>query len=154
LASSAPKAALLHMFTTLNYLFAVEPQGVERFAYARPDWNTRSSTVVYKPHSLHRQLEQLEELARDENSAVPVAPNDSSRCATCRSSLAEPYIKCSECLDIVLCLQCFARGKEVSSHRNNHAYIIVRSYISWLKKLFLLTFCNMMMMIMILLLYT
>ncbi|XP_037707591.1 transcriptional adapter 2A isoform X1 [Drosophila subpulchrella] len=107
----------------------VEPLGIERFAYARPDWNTRSSTVVYKPHSLHRQLEQLEELARDENSAVPVTPNDSSRCATCRCSLAEPYIKCSECLDIVLCLQCFARGREVSSHRNNHAYIIVRDSI-------------------------
>ncbi|XP_070073175.1 transcriptional adapter 2A isoform X2 [Drosophila takahashii] len=122
-----PKAALLHMFTTLNCLFAVEQ--VQRFAYARQDRNTRSCTVLYRPYTLHRQLEQLEELARDESSSVPVASNDSSRCATCRCSLAEPYIKCAECLDIVLCLQCFARGREVSSHRNSHAYIIVRDSI-------------------------
>ncbi|XP_017067270.2 transcriptional adapter 2A isoform X2 [Drosophila eugracilis] len=109
----------------------VKPLGdpVQRFAYARQDENTRRSVVSYKPYALHRQLEQLEELARDDNSSVPVSLTDFSRCATCRCSLTEPYIKCSECLDILLCLQCFSKGREAFSHRNNHAYIIVRDNI-------------------------
>ncbi|KAI8046758.1 transcriptional adapter 2A isoform X1 [Drosophila gunungcola] len=102
---------------------------VQRFAHARQDGNTRSKTVLYSPLTLHRQLELLEELARDESSRAPAALSDSSRCATCRANLVEPYIKCSECLDTMLCLQCFSRGREASSHRNNHAYIIVRDSI-------------------------
>ncbi|KAH8384012.1 hypothetical protein KR009_011726 [Drosophila setifemur] len=99
---------------------------------ARQDGCTRRVTVLYNPYALHRKLEKLEELAKDEmGSNVPViySDSDSTRCATCRVGLREPYIKCSECLDILLCLQCFSRGNETSSHRNSHAYIIVRDSI-------------------------
>nr|NP_001014634.1 transcriptional adaptor 2a, isoform E [Drosophila melanogaster]AAX52963.1 transcriptional adaptor 2a, isoform E [Drosophila melanogaster] len=126
-----PKVALLHIFTTLNCLFAVEPLGpqVKRFIHAHQNEHTRNSMVLYNPHTLHRYLEEMEEKTRDQNSSVPSATKDANRCATCRCSLTEPYIKCSECLDTLLCLQCFSRGKEAFSHRNNHAYIIVRDNI-------------------------
>ncbi|KAH8315058.1 transcriptional adapter 2A isoform X1 [Drosophila kikkawai] len=110
----------------------VEPLGkqVQRYALARQDAKTKTTTVVYNVQSLHKQLEQLEEMAWNTNSIVPVpGPNDFVRCAACRCNLSEPYIKCSECLHTLLCLQCFAHGREISMHRNNHAYIIVRDSI-------------------------
>lgn len=86
-----------------------------------------STTVIYNVQSLHRQLEDI---GRNTISVVPApTPSESGRCSTCRYNLSEPYIKCSECLDTLLCLQCFARGRESSGHRNNHAYIIVRDSI-------------------------
>ncbi|XP_002096163.3 transcriptional adapter 2A isoform X1 [Drosophila yakuba] len=106
----------------------LKPQ-VKRFTHAQLDENTRSSLVLYNPHTLHRFLEELKEVTHDKKCTVPSASKDANRCATCRCSLAEPYIKCSECLDTLLCLQCFSRGKEAFSHRNNHAYIIVRDNI-------------------------
>ncbi|XP_034131856.1 transcriptional adapter 2A isoform X2 [Drosophila guanche] len=102
-----------------------------KFARARPDGQTKCTTVFYQAKALHRQLDKLEERARDESSNCSVLPTDGGgpSCATCRCHLNEPYIKCSECLDTLLCLQCFSRGREIASHRNCHAYIIVRDDI-------------------------
>ncbi|XP_070137015.1 transcriptional adapter 2A isoform X1 [Drosophila bipectinata] len=102
-------------------------QRESRFILVRQDEGTRTESVFYNAHSLHNKLEKLEELAKDV--AGVASTSVFSRCATCRCKLNEPYIKCSECLDIILCLLCFSRGKETASHRNNHAYIIMRDSI-------------------------
>ncbi|CAN0152479.1 unnamed protein product [Lampetra planeri] len=48
-------------------------------------------------------------------------------CPGCSSYLVEPYIKCSQCgpPPLLLCLQCFAQGLELRSHRSEHSYEIV-----------------------------
>lgn len=45
-------------------------------------------------------------------------------CLTCSIVLAEPYIKCADCIDEFFCLKCFACGRETQQHRNNHSYVI------------------------------
>ncbi|EDV30187.2 uncharacterized protein Dana_GF23150, isoform C [Drosophila ananassae] len=109
----------------------VDPLGEQesRFVVARQDEGTRTGSVFYNAYSLHKKLEKLEELAKDVAGDTVVSTSGFIRCATCRCNLREPYIRCSECLDILLCLLCFSRGKETAIHRNNHSYIIIRDSI-------------------------
>lgn len=73
-------------------------------------------------------MEQCTE-ADNDVATLEAGKSNGLNCATCRCSLSEPYIKCSECLNILLCLQCFSRGRETGTHCNNHAYIIIRDDI-------------------------
>jgi len=37
-------------------------------------------------------------------------------------------IKCAECADVELCVECFAEGVEFDSHKKDHSYsVIVRT---------------------------
>lgn len=45
-------------------------------------------------------------------------------CNPCQSVLQYPYIQCSVCKDICICLSCFGKGKEFECHKNDHGYII------------------------------
>ncbi|XP_053615968.1 transcriptional adapter 2A [Plodia interpunctella] len=49
-----------------------------------------------------------------------------TNCDFCREHAHEPYIECCEC-DTNLCTACFAAGKEVGSHKNDHKYAIRRN---------------------------
>lgn len=53
-------------------------------------------------------------------------------CLICGVFLPEPYIKCAACINPqrYLCVQCFAKGREYGSHKNDHPYIIVRNNFS------------------------
>ncbi|XP_035234127.1 transcriptional adapter 2-alpha-like isoform X1 [Stegodyphus dumicola] len=50
-------------------------------------------------------------------------------CPICGIFLIEPYVRCAKCKNPTrsFCLQCFAKGREYESHRNNHPYTIVRN---------------------------
>ncbi|XP_034115932.1 transcriptional adapter 2A isoform X1 [Drosophila albomicans] len=98
-----------------------------KFSRARNDDATICSTVFYNAQAFHNQMEEL--IAIDNSRMLTSGQTSNLACATCRSNLTEPYIKCSECLDIQLCPPCFARGRETGPHRNNHAYIVIRDDI-------------------------
>ncbi|XP_061394105.1 transcriptional adapter 2A isoform X1 [Musca vetustissima] len=86
--------------------------------------NTRYTVATYDPQQLQQYLEQQQELAEKSHSGS----EDISQCATCRTKLQEPFIRCADC-DEELCLQCFAKGREIRQHKNNHAYVIVKDDI-------------------------
>lgn len=86
------------------------------------------TTIFYNPIAFHNQLEKCND-ADNDLETLETAESNGLTCATCRCSLTEPYIKCSECLHILLCLHCFSRGRETGTHCNNHAYIIIRDDI-------------------------
>ncbi|XP_011866370.1 PREDICTED: transcriptional adapter 2-alpha [Vollenhovia emeryi] len=48
-------------------------------------------------------------------------------CRVCRSTLAEPYIRCAMCTDVEMCPPCFARGRETDEHKNDHDYVIIKN---------------------------
>ena len=44
-------------------------------------------------------------------------------CPGCLMFISEPYIKCHQCLpEVIICLRCFAKGKEFENHLNSHDY--------------------------------
>lgn len=43
-------------------------------------------------------------------------------CTYCQEVLVTIGVKCAECTDFVICLQCFSVGAEIGPHRNNHSY--------------------------------
>ncbi|XP_018306100.1 LOW QUALITY PROTEIN: transcriptional adapter 2B [Mycetomoellerius zeteki] len=43
-------------------------------------------------------------------------------CTYCREDIAGLRVKCIECPEFDLCLQCFSAGAEIGQHKNNHAY--------------------------------
>ncbi|KAH3844434.1 transcriptional adapter 2-beta-like isoform X2 [Dreissena polymorpha] len=45
-------------------------------------------------------------------------------CCNCQNEISGHGVKCTDCKDIDLCLQCFALGAEVGSHRHDHQYSI------------------------------
>eukprot|EP00124_Ichthyophonus_hoferi_P002334 Ihof_evm8s154 gene=Ihof_evmTU8s154 len=46
-------------------------------------------------------------------------------CDSCKKDItSEIHIHCAVCTDVDLCLDCFSRGKQAGSHRNDHAYRI------------------------------
>lgn len=45
-------------------------------------------------------------------------------CNNCQSEISGHGIKCIECPDIDLCLQCFSMGAEVGNHKRDHQYNI------------------------------
>lgn len=52
--------------------------------------------------------------------------HDNVLCFICKCIVYEPYIRCAEC-NIILCVQCFASGKEQGEHQNNHDYTIIKN---------------------------
>ncbi|XP_033322483.1 transcriptional adapter 2A isoform X1 [Megalopta genalis] len=48
-------------------------------------------------------------------------------CRICKSALMEPYIRCAVCSNTDLCPSCFSSGSEVTGHRNDHDYIIIKN---------------------------
>ncbi|XP_034475594.1 transcriptional adapter 2A isoform X1 [Drosophila innubila] len=98
-----------------------------KFERARTDEETKCSSVFYNAQAFHSQMEKS--VAVVTSGALNSGHASEPTCATCRCIVTEPYIKCSECLDISLCPQCFARGREIGAHRNNHAYTIIRDDI-------------------------
>ncbi|XP_066991361.1 transcriptional adapter 2B isoform X2 [Anabrus simplex] len=43
-------------------------------------------------------------------------------CTYCQEDITGLRIKCAECADFDLCLQCFSAGAEIGPHKNDHAY--------------------------------
>ncbi|KAK7789180.1 hypothetical protein R5R35_006799 [Gryllus longicercus] len=43
-------------------------------------------------------------------------------CTYCQEDISGLRIKCAECTDFDLCLQCFSAGAEIGPHKNDHAY--------------------------------
>ncbi|XP_024880199.1 transcriptional adapter 2B isoform X1 [Temnothorax curvispinosus] len=43
-------------------------------------------------------------------------------CTYCQEDIAGLRVKCIECSEFDLCLQCFSAGAEIGQHKNNHAY--------------------------------
>lgn len=48
-------------------------------------------------------------------------------CESCKTTLSEPYVRCAECDDTIICLICFSNGCEIRDHKNNHNYVIVKN---------------------------
>lgn len=44
------------------------------------------------------------------------------KCTYCQEDISGLRIKCAECTDFDLCLQCFSSGSEIGPHKNDHAY--------------------------------
>ncbi|XP_059049546.1 transcriptional adapter 2A [Achroia grisella] len=51
-----------------------------------------------------------------------------TKCDVCTETAHEPYIECGEC-ETNLCTKCFASGKEVGSHKNDHKYAVRKNDI-------------------------
>lgn len=45
-----------------------------------------------------------------------------SQCTYCQEDITGLRVKCVECTDFEICLQCFAAGAEIGPHKNNHPY--------------------------------
>ncbi|XP_015123502.1 transcriptional adapter 2B isoform X1 [Diachasma alloeum] len=43
-------------------------------------------------------------------------------CTYCQEDIAGLRVKCVECQEFDLCLQCFSAGAEIGQHKNNHSY--------------------------------
>ncbi|XP_075221685.1 transcriptional adapter 2b-like isoform X2 [Lycorma delicatula] len=48
-------------------------------------------------------------------------------CTYCQSDITGLRVKCYECQDFELCLQCFSAGAEIGPHKNDHSYQFVDS---------------------------
>ncbi|CAL1529449.1 unnamed protein product [Lymnaea stagnalis] len=46
------------------------------------------------------------------------------RCNYCQNEIFGHRLRCTECVDFDLCLQCFSFGAEVASHRREHSFTI------------------------------
>lgn len=102
-------------------------KGKQNIVKAQVDKNTRYTVAKYDPQHLQKLLEQQEQ----NTSTISDSTLDSKQtlaCASCRVALQEPFIRCADC-DETLCLNCFASGREIRQHKNNHAYIIVKDDI-------------------------
>eukprot|EP01083_Nonionella_stella_P178135 628411_1 len=58
-------------------------------------------------------------------------PRDSSEvlCNSCFASLQPVYIRCVECSDVDLCLDCFSRGFEMEGHLKGHDYSVMEKFV-------------------------
>lgn len=46
-------------------------------------------------------------------------------CNYCQEDIAGIRVKCADCSDFDLCLQCFACGAEIGNHKNSHSYQLI-----------------------------
>lgn len=90
----------------------------------KPNNETKYVIASYQPNLLDSALSNSEQQLRESKQTSNVCNSDEI-CAYCCANLKEPYIRCYEC-SILLCCKCFACGREVKQHCNNHSYIIVR----------------------------
>lgn len=92
--------------------------------------DTKYTTTYYNAEEFNRMLEQHTQAIHPYNGHYMQADvNNRERCSTCNCDLYEPYIKCPDCEYTLLCMQCFAQGRETATHLNTHSYIIVRDDI-------------------------
>ncbi|XP_076305994.1 transcriptional adapter 2-beta-like isoform X1 [Tachypleus tridentatus] len=47
------------------------------------------------------------------------------QCNYCQEEITEIRVKCSQCQDFDLCLQCFSCGVEIGQHKNKHGYELI-----------------------------
>ncbi len=50
---------------------------------------------------------------------------DDGCCSSCHLVLKQPFVSCHPCKGVLICLECFSKGKEFDKHKNNHRYRIV-----------------------------
>ena len=48
-------------------------------------------------------------------------------CNYCQEDIGGLRIKCAECSDFDLCLECFCCGAQIAKHKNNHKYIFMNN---------------------------
>lgn len=48
-------------------------------------------------------------------------------CNYCQDDIPGLRIKCAECTDFDLCLECFACGAQIAKHKNNHKYLFMNN---------------------------
>lgn len=48
-------------------------------------------------------------------------------CSYCQEEINGLRVRCAECIDFDICLQCFSAGAEIGSHRNDHSYQLMES---------------------------
>ncbi|KOB64452.1 Transcriptional adapter 2B [Operophtera brumata] len=48
-------------------------------------------------------------------------------CTYCQEEISGVRVKCAECPDFDICLQCFSVGAEIGQHKNDHSYQFVDS---------------------------
>ncbi|KAK8768698.1 hypothetical protein V5799_014837 [Amblyomma americanum] len=46
-------------------------------------------------------------------------------CNYCQEDITGVRVKCAECPDFDLCLQCFSCGAEMGAHKNRHGYQLI-----------------------------
>ncbi|XP_032678365.1 transcriptional adapter 2-alpha-like isoform X2 [Odontomachus brunneus] len=54
-------------------------------------------------------------------------PISDPTCRVCKSTLVEPYVRCAVCVNVEICLPCFAKGCEIDTHKNDHNYMIIKN---------------------------
>lgn len=47
------------------------------------------------------------------------------KCLNCFGSLEVPFIECGECDRVTLCLRCFSKGSESTTHKSYHRYRVM-----------------------------
>eukprot|EP01029_Cantina_marsupialis_P031366 TRINITY_DN900_c0_g2_i2.p1 TRINITY_DN900_c0_g2~~TRINITY_DN900_c0_g2_i2.p1 ORF type:complete len:334 (+),score=76.01 TRINITY_DN900_c0_g2_i2:118-1119(+) len=54
---------------------------------------------------------------------VSILERNRIRCSSCRADvLHSPFIKCTRCKNIVMCAECFSKGRETKKHKKTHPY--------------------------------
>ncbi|XP_011179813.3 transcriptional adapter 2A isoform X1 [Zeugodacus cucurbitae] len=113
-----------------NSLSKISANQQQRITKVRPQTETKYATTYYNAEEFNRTLEQRTKALQQYNADYNVASvHNVERCSTCNCDLYEPYIKCPDCEYTLLCMQCFAQGRETATHLNTHSYIIVRDDI-------------------------
>ncbi|XP_022251232.1 transcriptional adapter 2-beta-like isoform X2 [Limulus polyphemus] len=51
--------------------------------------------------------------------------NSDYQCKYCQEDITEVTVRCSQCKDFDLCLQCFSCGVEIGGHKNKHGYELI-----------------------------
>lgn len=82
-------------------------------------WSILCLTFVYIHVSVDSELScMIIKITMEENEYLQPP------CSSCSARLFEPYVECVECEFVNLCTNCFAKGVELSDHRNDHDYSI------------------------------
>uniref|UniRef100_A0A034WD71 Transcriptional adapter n=1 Tax=Bactrocera dorsalis TaxID=27457 RepID=A0A034WD71_BACDO len=113
-----------------NNLSKVNGNQQKHIIKVRPQADTKYTTTYYNAEEFNRHLEQRTKTIQPNNADyMQAGVKNTERCSTCSCDLYEPYIKCPDCEYTLLCMQCFAQGRETATHLNTHSYIIVRDDI-------------------------
>ncbi|XP_039281747.1 transcriptional adapter 2B-like [Nilaparvata lugens] len=54
-----------------------------------------------------------------------MASSETITCTYCENEIVGLRVKCCECIDFEMCLQCFAAGAKIGPHENTHSYQFV-----------------------------
>ncbi|XP_054735162.1 transcriptional adapter 2A isoform X3 [Anastrepha obliqua] len=107
-----------------------EPNQHQSVTKVRSKSDTKYVTAYYHSETFNKALEARSKAAQKYYADyIEAGVNNTERCSTCNCDLYEPYIKCPDCEHTLLCMQCFAHGRETATHLNTHSYVIVRDDI-------------------------